>query len=239
MTARSSRKSWSIWGTSYGQRDTYQWDPANPQAPQLWSGGPRNFTLGAGNTAPHDSPPGWYWQSGIEMVAIMLAYCDYSGDTAFRDQKLLPFAQEILRFYDVHWPRNAQGKIHLFPLSSIEAIQNATNPMPDVAGLHFVLPQLIACTSDEKQKTAWRKMLADLPPLPIGAVKRANRACSPRNKANATPVMKTPNSMPSGPTRSTASASWTSPPPKTPGRSAVTRLTPAGARTPSTPPCLA
>lgn len=157
-----------FWGASFRDRDTYQWDPANPRAAQLWSGQPRKFTMGAGNASPEDSPPGWYWQSGIEMIAIMLAYCDYSGDTVFRDQKLLPFAWEILRFYEVHWPRDSQGKIHFFPLSSLEAIQNATNPMPEIAGLHFVLPQLIACTAEEPQKAAWQKMLADLPPLPVG-----------------------------------------------------------------------
>lgn len=113
-------------------------------------------------------PAGMYWQSGIEMVAVMLSYYNHTGDTAFRDQKLLPFAREILTFYAIHWPRAKSGRLHFFPLSSIEAVQNATNPMPDVAGLRFILPKLIRVTSDEKQKTAWRKMLADLPPLPIG-----------------------------------------------------------------------
>jgi len=156
------------WGSSYGTRDTYQWDPANPLAPQLWWGKPRSTSLGAGNQADLTTPPGWYWQSGIEMVAVMLSYYNHTGDTAFRDEKLLPFAYEILRFYDVHWPHQPNGKLHFFPLSSIEAIQNATNPMPDVAGLHFILPQLIACTPDAKQKTAWQKMLARLPSLPLG-----------------------------------------------------------------------
>jgi hypothetical protein len=156
------------WGTSYGKRDTYEWDPANPQAPQLWWGSGRKTSLGAGNRADLTTPPGWYWQSGLEMVAIMLAYCQHSGDDAFRDQKLLPFAQEILTFYDAHWPRGDDGKLRFFPVSSLEAIQNAANPMPEVAGLRFLLPQLISITSDEEQRTAWRKMLADLPPVPVG-----------------------------------------------------------------------
>jgi alpha-L-fucosidase 2 len=156
------------WGASYGMRDTYQWDPANPKAPQLWWGKARSTVLGRGNKADLTTPPGWYWQSGIEMVALMLSYCDHTGDTVFRDQKLLPFAREILKFYEIHWPRNRDGKLNFFPLSSIEAIQNASNPMPDVAGLHFILPQLIACTADDQQKSAWRKMLAELPPLPAG-----------------------------------------------------------------------
>jgi hypothetical protein len=168
------------WGASYGQRDTYQWNPANPQAPQLWWGAERKTILQK-NHAPLTTPPGWYWQSGIEMVAVMLAYCNHTGDTAFRDQKLLPFAQEILTFYAVHWPRGKDGKHHFFPLSSIEAIQNATNPMPDVAGLRFILPQLIRSSSDEEQKTAWRKMLADLPPLPIGG-KPGQRRLLPAEK---------------------------------------------------------
>jgi hypothetical protein len=40
--------------------------------------------------------------------------------------------------------------------------------MPDVAGLRFVLPKLIAYSGDKQQQKTWRNMLADLPPLPIG-----------------------------------------------------------------------
>jgi hypothetical protein len=40
--------------------------------------------------------------------------------------------------------------------------------MPDIAGLRFILPQLIALTPWKAQQEAWRKMLAELPPLPTG-----------------------------------------------------------------------
>jgi len=89
------------------------------------------------------------------------------GDETFRDGQLLPMAEAVLTFYDTHWPRK-EGRLHFFPISSLEAIQNGTNPMPEVAGLRFVLPPLIACSTNETQKATWRKMLADLPPLPMG-----------------------------------------------------------------------
>jgi alpha-L-fucosidase 2 len=157
------------WGTAFGKRDTYRWDPKHPEAAQEWWGEPRPTKLAAHipNSAPLTSPPGWYWQSGIELVTLMLAYYRHTGDEAFRDKQLLPMAEAVLEFYDTHWPRK-EGRLHFFPISSLEAIQNGTNPMPELAGLRFILPPLIACSPDETQKATWRKMLTDLPPLPMG-----------------------------------------------------------------------
>lgn len=108
------------------------------------------------------------WQGGIELVAMMLEYHAHSRDAEFRDQTLLPFAAEIITFFDQHWPRGEDGKIRMNPSQALETWWNCTNPMPEVAGLRFVLPQLIELTHDAEQKAAWRKTLNDLPPIPIG-----------------------------------------------------------------------
>ena len=47
-----------------------------------------------------------YWQGGIEVVALMLDYYDLTQDAKFRDETLLPFAQEIVLFFDQHWQRS-------------------------------------------------------------------------------------------------------------------------------------
>jgi hypothetical protein len=107
-----------------------------------------------------------YWQGGIELVMMMLDYHDQTGDAAFRDQTLLPLAIEITTFFNEHWPRNEQGKIHFHPAQSLETYWDATNPMPEIVGLRAVLPRLLKLPVDATQKDAWRDMLTDLPPVP-------------------------------------------------------------------------
>ena len=82
----------------------------------------------------------------------------------------MPLAIEITTFFNEHWPRNEQGKIHMQPAQVLETWWDATNPMPEVAGLHAVLPRLIALPVDDEQKATWRDMLAALPPIPTREV---------------------------------------------------------------------
>jgi len=112
-----------------------------------------------------------YWQSGLELVAMMLDHYDGTQDTAFRDQTLLPLAKSIIAFFDQHWPR-VNGKILFEPAQSPDTMQIAKNPMPEVVGMHYLLPQFLKLPVDEATKAAWNKTLADLPPVPIGTTAR-------------------------------------------------------------------
>ena len=104
-----------------------------------------------------------YWQGGIELVALMLDYYDLTQDKQFRDETLVPLATEIIRFYDEHWKRGANGKILFHPSQSLETWWDCTNPLPDVAGLHYVIPRLQQITGAQQ----WQKTLDDLPPVPV------------------------------------------------------------------------
>jgi hypothetical protein len=84
----------------------------------------------------------YHWQGGIEAVAMMLDYYDLTQDAEFRDQKLLPLASEIITFYDQHWKRDDKGKIRMTPSQSLETWWSCVNPMPEVAGLRFIIPRL-------------------------------------------------------------------------------------------------
>jgi hypothetical protein len=108
-----------------------------------------------------------YWDGGIELVAMMLDYYDMTQDTKFRDHTLIPFATQIIAFYDQHWQRGADGKILFHPAQALETWWDCTNPTPDVAGLHDVIPRLQKLTSDPALNAAWQKTLDDLPPVPL------------------------------------------------------------------------
>jgi hypothetical protein len=50
-------------------------------------------------------------------------------------------------------------------------LQVADNPLPEIAGLRYLLPQLSALPEDwttEEDRTLWANLLEALPPLPIG-----------------------------------------------------------------------
>ena len=99
-------------------------------------------------TKPGEKYEGWYhdyyFTSGLETIAMMLDYVNYTGDTDFRDRVLVPFAREVLLFFDQHYPREADGKLRLEPAQVLETWWVAVNPAPDVAGLRFCLDELLA-----------------------------------------------------------------------------------------------
>jgi hypothetical protein len=107
----------------------------------------------------------YHWQGGIETVAMMLDYYDLTQDRAFRDRILLPFATEIVTFFDQHWKRGEDGKIRMNPSQSLETWWDCTNPMPEVAGLRFVIPRLQQIAGTK----IMQKTLDDLPPVPLSA----------------------------------------------------------------------
>jgi len=83
------------------------------------------------------------WQGGIELIAMMLDYYAITQDRKFLRNILLPLADEIITFFDRHWPRDEQGKIRFEPAQSLETWWQCVNPLPEVAGLRFVLSALL------------------------------------------------------------------------------------------------
>lgn len=146
---------------------------------------PNNKNYGWKNPGPETVNPyiRRYWQGGIELVAMMLRRFANTQEENFASRTLLPLAVEITTFYDRHWPRDATGKIRFAPAQSLETWQTAVNPLPDIAGLHFILPQLLALPerlTTDAQRAMWKKMLADLPPVPVREVSRGNSRCALR-----------------------------------------------------------
>jgi len=83
-------------------------------------------------------------------------------------------ADPIIAFFDQYWQkRDPNGKIILDPAQSLEALPWTINPMPEIAGLHFILPRLLALPktiTTEAQRTRWTLILKELPPLPVADV---------------------------------------------------------------------
>ena len=111
----------------------------------------------------------YYWQGGIELVTMMIAYYEYTNDDNFARTKLLPMSEQILFFYAQHWPKDESCKILFKPSASLETWHIATNPLPEIAGLKYVLNKLIALKPSliKSHRKQWQQMLDSLPPIPM------------------------------------------------------------------------
>ena len=112
-----------------------------------------------------------YYTPILELSAMMLDYFAYTGDTNFLRQTLLPVADAGVTFFDKHFPHEAGGRLRLEPDNSIEMFWKVRNPLPDVAGLRFVLQGLLALPEQlttAADRARWKTLLAQVPPVPVG-----------------------------------------------------------------------
>jgi alpha-L-fucosidase 2 len=123
----------------------------------------------------------YHIQGTLEVISQMLDEYDVTQDAEFARKDVVPFADAIVTYYNLHWPRGEDGKIKLAPVQSLETYQRiAVNPTPDIAGLKHVLTRLLelpAAWTSPQQRKVWNKVLADLPAIPIG--KTANGKLPP------------------------------------------------------------
>lgn len=135
----------------------------------------------------------YHVNSGIEITAMMLDAYDQNQDRSFAQKMLLPVATQVTTYFDQHW-RKVDGKLHFDPSQSLETDRPSVNPAPDIAGLTSVLPRLIGLPEDlttTAQRDLWKKMVADLPPLPQGHTNSAGKHPEPETNAdpNGKPIL--------------------------------------------------
>jgi alpha-L-fucosidase 2 len=115
-----------------------------------------------------------YFTGILELSMMMLDYYDYTEDTNFLVNTLLPTASAGLDFYDQHFGLDSNGKMLLAPVNAIETYWKADDPAPDIAGLTAVLPRMLALPNNlisTTDRAKWSRMLTEVPPLPIGSRK--------------------------------------------------------------------
>ena len=142
-----------------------------PETMYFW-GLPNVGDYGLGNPGPEMASTyiRRHFNNGIELTAMMLEYYNHTRDENFVRETLLPVAEPLIAFFGLHWPkRDADGKIVFDPSQALETYQTVTNPLPDIAGLHYVLPRLLALPeriTTNDQRARWQGMLKLLPPIP-------------------------------------------------------------------------
>jgi len=109
------------------------------------------------------------WVGGLEMAAMMLDYFSYTRDEAFLREKALPFTAAVLTFFDEHYGVGPDRKLDMTPSQALETWWDCTNPMPEVAGLHYLVKMaktLPAASLPDDLKSVTARLEAKLPPVP-------------------------------------------------------------------------
>ncbi|MEW6249090.1 MAG: hypothetical protein AB1716_00460, partial [Planctomycetota bacterium] len=120
--------------------------------------------------------PWWQyaWQQGLELTQLMLDHAAYTENARFLNERALPMAREVLRYYDTRFQRDAAGKLVIAPTQAIETYwHEVVNDMPSVAGLHAVCDALLALPENvgtPADRALWRRMKDAAPPLPTRRV---------------------------------------------------------------------
>ncbi|SFF20719.1 DUF5703 domain-containing protein [Sunxiuqinia elliptica] len=118
-----------------------------------------------------------YWDNGIELSAMMLDYFDYTQDSCFAKEYLVPVASEIMTFFDQHWERK-DGKIQYYPTHAVETYWGARNPSTIIGGLRYVLPRLVNLSetlTTKKMREQWGRTLTELIELPFDTIDGVRR----------------------------------------------------------------
>jgi hypothetical protein len=95
---------------------------------------------------------------------------------------LVPFAREVLLFFDKHYSRGIDGKLRLDPAQVVETWWIAVNPSPDVAGLRFCLDELLVMKAGTiEDQNRWRKFRSEIPEVPMQTID-GRRSIAPADK---------------------------------------------------------
>ena len=111
-----------------------------------------------------------YWQGGLELSLMMLDYYAMTQNDRFAQETLIPFATEILIFFDQHWQRDANGKIRFEPAQSLETWRAAVNPLPEIAGIQTVANRILELPQSLLSKELLdlvKRLGKDLPQIPL------------------------------------------------------------------------
>ena len=168
--------------------------PETKQQTGLYASGSLGWgCTGAGSPGAAPTPGNTYIryhrEGGLELSLLALDWLAHTGDTRYFQDSLLPQIEAYVDYYAEHFDDDpATGKLDIFPAQALETWQCAsmppnrstcvTNPMPEVAGLHAVLPRLLAldaaagATAGVRRR--WAALWKRVPALPVGDVHRAH-----------------------------------------------------------------
>ena len=139
-----------------------------PSVHNLWGG----FVHWDGQdqrTEADDPAVRYGWTGNLWMLLLMCDYVGVSGDGAFADDELQPFAWEVLTFFAAHYREREDVHMVLSPGAAGETWSGVRNSAETICALRAVLPRLISLGQERGWDVLdWQDLLAAVPPIPRG-----------------------------------------------------------------------
>jgi hypothetical protein len=112
------------------------------------------------------------FSSSFEVCLLLEWYARATGDEQYLRQRVYPMVKAVLAMA-MRWAKlESDGRCHWQPANALETWRDARDPMPDVAGMHYLLPRLIDWGQRFGEASAtvqqWREFHRRLPAIPIG-----------------------------------------------------------------------
>ncbi len=110
----------------------------------------------------------YHYEGALEMLAEMLDYYDYTRDESFASEYIVPFATQVVRFFDRHWP-TVNNQYRFIPANALEQYWDCLNPIDYIAGLTHDIRHLMALPqslANDSLREEWNSILSRLPQIP-------------------------------------------------------------------------
>lgn len=112
----------------------------------------------------------WYWQGGLELIAIMLDRYEMTQDAEFLNHVLLPIAIPVIDFYKNHYTKiDEDENILIKPAQALETWHEAVNPLPDIAGLNWVIDGMLRlpdASISQDEREVLKQLIKKIPSIP-------------------------------------------------------------------------
>ncbi|MDP4238274.1 MAG: DUF5703 domain-containing protein [Bacteroidota bacterium] len=132
----------------------------------------------------------YHYSGALDVLTQMLDYYHYTRDETSVTNYIVPYASQVIRFFDKHWAR-VNGIIKFYPANAIEEYWNCTNPTDYIAGLRYTIPRLTGLPNSlttQALRDEWNGCLNALPPITQDSTKAsvlpAQLYGTPRNSEN-------------------------------------------------------
>ncbi|MDR1735012.1 MAG: DUF5703 domain-containing protein [Oscillospiraceae bacterium] len=108
----------------------------------------------------------WHYNGMLELSYMALWFYNAAKDEVFRSEILVPLVFFCLTFFRQHF-EVWDGKLRLFPVSSLETYQSCCDDTPDICGLQAVCEGVLSLTQrpDDAEEEALRALVQEIQPL--------------------------------------------------------------------------
>jgi len=115
---------------------------------------------------------GWHkyeWVCGPELASMMYDYYLYKQDEKFARESFLPLAEQVMLFFEQHYPSDQNGLLKFEPSQALETWWKCTNSLPEVAGMNYLVKKIKSLPQNllsESLKALVARLEKILPPVP-------------------------------------------------------------------------